>query len=195
MHVCSLRFAPVPAGNRAFLAIAVLATVGRVAVRRRTKNPPSACGPTLPSASRRCASSSPPSSRRGATTTKISTARRSSGNGVTTRSRRTLPTAIPYEPGQSEIKRRYVEVHTFRSYSTTLPDMPVGVPVPAGNQPHPVSREVQPEAEEQGRRLRTDDRRNQVRHRRQFLVLIHLPTRMDERPDALVVDAADCASS
>ncbi len=31
----------------------------------------------------------------------------------------------PYEPGQSEIKRRYVEVHTFRSYSNdTLPACP-----------------------------------------------------------------------
>lgn len=32
----------------------------------------------------------------------------------------------PYEPGQSEIKRRYVEVHTFRSYSNDTPGMPSG---------------------------------------------------------------------
>ena len=61
----------------------------------------------------------------------------------------------PYEAGKSEIKRRFVQEHTFRSLERP------------GSLRHsyrsdPVPRQVRAEAEEQGRRLGTDDGGDQV---------------------------------
>ncbi len=50
----------------------------------------------------------------------------------------------PYEAGKSEIKRRYVQEHTFRAVSSPLSD-PGGREFRAG---HPVPRQVHAEAEE-----------------------------------------------
>ena len=52
----------------------------------------------------------------------------------------------PYEAGKSEIKRRYVQEHTFRSVTSPLTDP--GAEFLAG---HPVPRQVHAEAEEQAR--------------------------------------------
>ena len=65
----------------------------------------------------------------------------------------------PYEPGKSEIKRRYVQEHTFRSMverharGRRHADRPATVPYP-----------LRAEAEKQGRRVGSDGRRNPVRY-------------------------------
>ena len=64
----------------------------------------------------------------------------------------------PYEPGKSEIKRRYVQEHIFRALierharGRRPADSPAAVPCP-----------LRAEAEEQGRRVGSDCRRNPVR--------------------------------
>ena len=69
----------------------------------------------------------------------------------------------PYEAGKSEIKRRFVAEHTFRSLTN---DMPGARWRRNADRADPVPRQVRAEAEEQDRRVGSDDGRDPLRHGR-----------------------------
>ena len=66
----------------------------------------------------------------------------------------------PYEPGKSEIKRRYVEEHTFRGTGMTSTRRRSNRQPAAGAA---VPRPVRPEAEGQDSRIGLDDSRSALR--------------------------------